>query len=162
MWCSVLWGCFLHPLGYLSRVILFAVWFHALFNFLVHAPAMDLQPISLRLDVHSSLVTHSLKLSKCFCFFTHIFFRYLRPNNFLSDKASTLILVSFSLRTLWSVKPSLSPLICCAPLLISQVAISAGCCLSALSSLPLTYGRLSLRVSIPSWKQKLHMNSWKW
>ena len=50
-------------------------------------------------------------LSKCFCFFTRILFRYLRPNYFLSDKAATLILVNFSLRTLWLVKPSLSPLI---------------------------------------------------
>ena len=151
MWCSVLWGCFLHRLGYLSRLILFAVWFHVLFNFLVHVPAMDLQPISLWLDVDSSLVTHSLKLSKCFCFFTHIFFRYLRTNYFLSDKASTLILVNFSLRILWSVEPSLSPLICCVPLLTSQVAIYAGCCLCALSFLPLTYGRLSLCVSILSY-----------
>lgn len=85
-----------------------------------------------------------------FCFFTHIFFRYLRTNYFLSDKVSTLILVNFSLRILWSVEPSLSPLICCAPLLTSQVAIYAGCCLCALSSLPLTYGRLSLYVSILS------------
>lgn len=89
-------------------------------------------------------------LSKCFCFFTRIFFRYLRPNYFLSDKASALILVNFSLRLLWSVKPSLSALICCAPLLISQVAIYAGYCLCALSSLPLTYDRLSLCVSILS------------